>query len=138
MKYWILTLIALEAITTFSGNNMRTLAKDWGSSLLELRTKCLEKESLSTAIFPVDDMVELFDSMLYLKSEQVPHDAKCFLRCWLKETKVTLDNFFINPKGFDDVDRFCEREAKVLAKNDECEFSFLLLKCERRAYVETK
>uniref|UniRef100_A0A1A9Z7U3 Uncharacterized protein n=1 Tax=Glossina pallidipes TaxID=7398 RepID=A0A1A9Z7U3_GLOPL len=116
---------------------MRALAEDWQPSLLALRTTCLEKESLSTHIFPVDDMTELFNAMLHLKSDQVPRDAKCFLRCWLKETRTILDNYFINTEGFDDADRYCEREAKVYANNDECEFAFLLLKCERTAYVET-
>uniref|UniRef100_A0A1A9V861 Uncharacterized protein n=1 Tax=Glossina austeni TaxID=7395 RepID=A0A1A9V861_GLOAU len=139
MKYWVLTLIALEIITIFSRKNMRTLAEeDWQPSLLALRTKCLEKESLSTYMFPVDDMTELFDTMLHLNSDKVPRDAKCFLRCWLKETGSILDNSSINTEGFDEADRYCEREAKVQSKRDECEFAFLLLKCERAPYVETQ
>uniref|UniRef100_A0A1B0GFW4 Uncharacterized protein n=1 Tax=Glossina morsitans morsitans TaxID=37546 RepID=A0A1B0GFW4_GLOMM len=137
MKYWVLTLIAVELIITFSRKNMRAFAEDWQPSLLALRTKCIEKESLSTHLYTGDNLGEVFDTMLHQKSDQVSRHSKCFLRCWLKETRSILDNFSINAERYDAVDRYCERDAKVQANSDECEFAFLLLKCERAPYVET-
>uniref|UniRef100_A0A1A9WXM0 Uncharacterized protein n=1 Tax=Glossina brevipalpis TaxID=37001 RepID=A0A1A9WXM0_9MUSC len=105
----------------------------WLNTLSGLRTICLDEEGLSSYMFPHNKMREIYAAMIKLKSEQVPYDAKCFLRCWLRKMKILHDNFVIVDEGdhnWDDENiKYCEREAKVLCNGDECEFAFAFLKC---------
>uniref|UniRef100_A0A3F2Z377 Uncharacterized protein n=1 Tax=Glossina austeni TaxID=7395 RepID=A0A3F2Z377_GLOAU len=129
MKFCIFVLIALGIIPIIDAkDNERPKIVNKAVMLLQ-RKKCLAAEGYSEDIFPSDDVSETFDIILHLASEEVPHEAKCFLRCWLKRSYILQDNFLINKNK--ETDAYCEREAKALAYGDECEFAFAYQKCAR-------
>ncbi|KAI9586353.1 hypothetical protein GQX74_002200 [Glossina fuscipes] len=130
MKSCIFVLIALGIIIAIidAENDERREIDDKAVMLLQEK-KCLAAEGYSEDIFPSDDVSETFDIILYLASEEVPQEAKCFVRCWLKRSRILQDNFLIDKNK--ETDAYCEREAKALANGDECEFAFAYQKCSR-------
>uniref|UniRef100_A0A1A9WXM2 Uncharacterized protein n=1 Tax=Glossina brevipalpis TaxID=37001 RepID=A0A1A9WXM2_9MUSC len=81
-----------------------------------LRTTCLQAEGLANYMFPPGQTRQIFAAAIQLKSEQVPYDSKCFLRCWLRKTGVLHDHFFIINKEEDEENvNYCQRVARSLS-----------------------
>uniref|UniRef100_A0A1B0A4I3 Uncharacterized protein n=1 Tax=Glossina pallidipes TaxID=7398 RepID=A0A1B0A4I3_GLOPL len=102
---------------------------DHKALMLLQRKNCLAAEGYSEDIFPSDELSETFDIILHLASEKAPHEAKRFVRCWLKRSYILQENFLINKNK--ETDAYCDRKAKALAKGNECEFAFAYQKCAR-------